>query len=66
MRLLPSGKAALPTIGIFDLALMEAIAFATGLASMEFLLRLARRISFWKLCIFIGAIAIVVGLPGLL
>lgn len=61
-----TGIATPPSIGIVDLVLMEAIVFVTGLASMEFLLRLARRISFWKLCVFIGLIAIVVGLPGLL
>lgn len=61
-----TGKAALPSIGIVDLVLMEVIVFVTGLASIEFLLRLARRISFWKLCVFIGLIAIVVGIPGLL
>jgi undecaprenyl-diphosphatase len=61
-----TGAAIPPSIGITDLILMEAIVFVSGLISMEFLLRLARRVSFWKLCLVIGLIAIVVGLPALL
>jgi undecaprenyl-diphosphatase len=50
-------------IGTLDLILIEGIVFITGLLSMEFLLRLARRISFWKLCLVIAVIAIVFGIP---
>lgn len=60
-----SGSAVLPTIPIVDLILMEIIVFVTGLASMEFLLRIAKRIEFWKLCVLIGVVAIVFGIPVL-
>jgi Sec-independent protein translocase protein TatA len=33
---------------------------------MEFLLRLARSISFWKLCLVLAVIAIIFGVPTLL
>jgi undecaprenyl-diphosphatase len=56
---LPSGVEAL------DLIIIEGIVFATGLLSMEFLLRLARRISFWKLCYVLAVIAILFGIPAL-
>jgi undecaprenyl-diphosphatase len=54
-----------PGIAITDLLLMEIIVFVIGLVSMEFLLRLSKSISFWKLCIIIGIIAILFGIPGL-
>ncbi len=57
--------ALLPSIAPLDLALIEIIVFISGLASMEFLLRIAKRISFWKLCLFLGTIAIVFGIPAL-
>lgn len=57
---LPSG------VGTLDLILIEGIVFVTGLASMEFLLRLARRISFWKLCLALAVVAIVFGIPALI
>jgi undecaprenyl-diphosphatase len=57
---LPSG------VGTFDLILIEGIVFITGLASMEFLLRLARRISFWKLCLVLAVVAILFGVPALI
>ncbi|MHA1902832.1 MAG: undecaprenyl-diphosphate phosphatase [Candidatus Thorarchaeota archaeon] len=57
-----SGGVGVPTIGTFDLIVMELIVFVSGLVSMELLLRLARRVRFWKLCIVLGAIAIIFGL----
>jgi hypothetical protein len=48
-----------------DLVLIEAIVFIVGLASMEFLLRLARAVSFWKLCLVLAVVAIVFGIPAL-
>ncbi len=60
------GGAMLPSIDPLDLVAMEAIVFATGLLSMEALLKLARQIRFWKLCLVLGLIAIVFGLPALL
>ena len=53
-------------VGTLDLILIEGIVFVTGLLSMEFLLRLARRISFWKLCLVLALIAIVFGVPAFL
>ena len=56
--------ATLPTsVTAVDLILIEAIVFIVGLVSMEFLLRLARAVSFWKLCLVLAAVAIVFGLP---
>jgi undecaprenyl-diphosphatase len=49
-----------------DLIVMEGIVFLTGLVSMEFLLRLARRVSFWKLCLVLALIAILFGIPALM
>ncbi|MFX1415361.1 MAG: undecaprenyl-diphosphate phosphatase [Promethearchaeota archaeon] len=60
------GSAVPSSIGALDMAVMELIVFVVGLASMEFLLRLARTISFWKLCLVLALIAIVFGLPALL
>jgi undecaprenyl-diphosphatase len=57
---LPSG------VGTLDLILIEGIVFVVGLASMEFLLRLARRISFWKLCLVLAIVAILFGIPALI
>ena len=54
------------SVGTLDLILIEGIVFITGLVSMEFLLRLARRISFWKLCMVLALIAILFGLPALI
>ena len=53
------------SIGILDLAIIEGIVFIVGLASMEFLLRLARRVNFWKLCVILAVIAIIFGIPAL-
>lgn len=50
----------------FDLIIVESVVFVVGLLSMEFLLRLARSISFWKLCVVLGIIAIIFGAPSLL
>ncbi len=56
----------IPTsVGLFDLAVIEVIVFVVGLASMELLLRLARRINFWKLCLILACIAIAFGVPAL-
>jgi undecaprenyl-diphosphatase len=57
---LPSG------VGTLDLIIIEGIVFVTGLASMEVLLRLARRISFWKLCLVLAVVAILFGIPALI
>jgi undecaprenyl pyrophosphate phosphatase UppP len=61
-----TGGAALPTIAPLDLLTMEIVVFVVGLASMEGLLRLARSVSFWKLCLFLGTLAVVFGIPALL
>lgn len=59
--------AQMPTsVSVVDLAIIEAIVFIVGLGSMEFLLRLARKVSFWKLCLILALVAIVFGLPTLL
>jgi undecaprenyl-diphosphatase len=59
--------AQIPTsVGIVDLAIIELIVFIVGLGSMEFLLRLARKISFWKLCLVLALIAIIFGVPAFL
>ena len=56
----------IPTsMGLFDLIIVEAIVFVVGLASMELLLRLARRLNFWKLCFVLACIAIAFGIPAL-
>ncbi len=56
----------IPTsIGLFDLVIVEVIVFVVGLASIELLLRLARRINFWKLCLVLACIAIAFGIPAL-
>ncbi|MEM4734942.1 MAG: undecaprenyl-diphosphate phosphatase [Candidatus Thorarchaeota archaeon] len=52
-------------VSVSDLFLMQIVVFLTGLASMEFLLRLARRVSMAVLCLTLGVIALVIGLPGL-
>ncbi len=54
------------SVSLFDLIIIEVVVFIVGLGSMEFLLRLARKISFWKLCLVLGIIAIVFGLPTFL
>ncbi len=54
------------SVGILDLAIIEGIVFIVGLASMEFLLRLARRVNFWKLCLILALIAIIFGIPALI
>ena len=54
------------SVGTLDLIIIEGIVFVTGLLSMEFLLRLARRISFWKLCLVLAVIAILFGVPALI
>jgi len=58
------GGAPLPVSAI-DLLLIEMIVFVTGLLSMEFLLRLAGRVRFWMLCLVLGMVAILFGIPTL-
>ena len=60
-----TGGLAIPAIAPIDLILIEAIVFIVGLASMEFLLRLARKVSFWKLCLVLALVAILFGIPAL-
>lgn len=52
-------------IGTVDFIVIEGLVFVTGLISMEFLLKLARRISFWKLCLILAVVAIFFGIPAL-
>lgn len=61
-----TGGAVMTTINPLDLLIIEAIVFVVGLASMEFLLRVARRVEFWKLCVLLAMIAILFGIPALL
>jgi undecaprenyl-diphosphatase len=61
-----TGDLAIATVGLTDLLFMDVIAFGVGLASMEALLRLSRRVSFWKLCVFIAVVAIAFGIPAFL
>lgn len=49
------------SVSMPDLVIVEGIVFIVGLASIEFLLRLARRVSFWKLCVILAVIAIIFG-----
>lgn len=60
-----TGEAIMPSIPISDVIVMEIIVFITALVSMEFLLRIAKRVDFWKLCLFLAVVAIVFGLPAL-
>ncbi|MGD2073280.1 MAG: undecaprenyl-diphosphate phosphatase [Candidatus Thorarchaeota archaeon] len=53
-----------PGFAILDLLIMELIVFVVGLLSMEMLLRISKSVSFWKLCLIIGVIAILFGIPG--
>ncbi|MDH4213111.1 MAG: undecaprenyl-diphosphate phosphatase [Candidatus Thorarchaeota archaeon] len=52
------------SMSTLDLIIVEAIVFIVGLGSMEFLLRVARRVNFWKLCLLLGLVAIVFGIPA--
>jgi len=61
-----TGSAIPASISFLDMIFIEAIVFVVGLASMEFLLRLARKISFWKLCLVLAFIAILFGVPAFL
>jgi undecaprenyl-diphosphatase len=60
------GSVTPPGVSFTDLLIMEVIVFVAGILSMEFLLRISRSLNFWKLCIIIGMIAIIFGLPSLL
>jgi undecaprenyl-diphosphatase len=60
-----TGNTIPPSIAMPDFVLMEIIVFIAGLLSMETLLRLARHVSFWKLCLILALVAIGFGLPGL-
>jgi len=59
-----TGSALQVNVSPLDMILMEVIVFTVGLLSIEFLLRLARKVSFWKLCLVLAAIAIVFGIPA--
>ena len=61
-----TGGAVIPTISPLDLLVMEIIVFVTGLASIEILLRVARKVSFWKLCLILAIVAIIFGIPAIL
>jgi undecaprenyl-diphosphatase len=61
-----TGSSIPSSVSLLDMILIEAIVFVVGLASMEFLLRLARKISFWKLCLVLALIAILFGVPAFL
>ncbi|MFW9909225.1 MAG: undecaprenyl-diphosphate phosphatase [Candidatus Thorarchaeota archaeon] len=61
-----SNDAALLSVNPLDVLLMGIIVFITGLLSMEFLLRIARKVSFWKLCLLLALVAILFGIPSLL
>lgn len=63
---LASGDLEIATVGLANLLVMDVIAFVVGLASMEALLRLSRKVSFWKLCVFIAVLAIAFGIPAFL
>lgn len=54
------------SVSLLDMILIEAIVFIVGLASMEFLLQLARKVSFWKLCLVLALIAILFGFTAFL
>ncbi|MHA2142723.1 MAG: undecaprenyl-diphosphate phosphatase [Candidatus Thorarchaeota archaeon] len=60
-----TGNTIPPSIGVVDMLLMEIIVFISGLLSIETLLRLARRVSFWKLCLILALVAIAFGVPAL-
>ncbi|MHA1481257.1 MAG: undecaprenyl-diphosphate phosphatase, partial [Candidatus Thorarchaeota archaeon] len=61
-----TGGAVIPTINPLDLLIMEILVFVTGLASIEILLRVARKVSFWKLCLILAIVAILFGIPAIL
>jgi undecaprenyl-diphosphatase len=61
-----TGNTIPPSIGFVDFIFMEVIVFIIGLLSMETLLRIARHVSFWKLCLILSLVAIVFGIPALL
>ncbi|NHI89461.1 MAG: undecaprenyl-diphosphate phosphatase [Candidatus Thorarchaeota archaeon] len=61
-----SGSTLPSSVGPLDFVLMEGIVFVTGLVSMEALLRLTRRVSFWKLCLVLAVLAILFGIPALI
>ncbi|MDF1539106.1 MAG: undecaprenyl-diphosphate phosphatase [Candidatus Thorarchaeota archaeon] len=61
-----NGDTIMTAINPLDLLVIEIIVFIVGLASMEFLLRVARKVEFWKLCVILAVIAILFGIPALL
>ena len=61
-----TGNTIPPSVELLDLVLIEVIVFIVGLASMEFLLQLARKVSFWKLCLVLALIAILFGITAFL
>lgn len=60
-----TGASPFASVALLDLIVIEVIVFIVGLISMEFLLRLARKVSFWKLCIIIAVVAILFGIPSI-
>lgn len=59
-----TGSATPPNVTTLDLVTIEMIVFIVGLVSMESLLRLARRVRFWKLCLILAMISIALGIPA--
>jgi len=59
-----TGQAIPPSVELLDLVLIEVIVFIVGLASMEFLLQLAKKVSFWKFCLVLALFAISIGIIG--
>lgn len=60
-----TGDVVMTTINPIDLLIIEIIVFMVGLASMEVLLRFARKVEFWKLCVILAVVAILFGIPAL-
>ena len=61
-----SGTSIPASIETIDLIIIELIVFVTGFLSMEFLLQIARRVAFWKLCLILALVAILFGIPTFL
>jgi len=53
----------LPPLIFWQILLTLALTFATGYLSMDFLLRLSRRVNFPKFCLLLGIIAIILNVP---
>ncbi len=57
-----TGNVGTITTSFTDLVLMEVIVFVVSILSMRILIRLATRVEFWRLCLILGVIAVVLGL----